>query len=117
MDEMYSKFADAAADILLAYLDGRDVPRLAGYVCWRGIVEEADTPLSIQSRLFDRVTFCFPAGELFLGIPNPGTNNNILPGRRRIISTGTARLTIRALCKTSAPTLTVGSMAWRYRLR
>jgi phosphoglycerate dehydrogenase-like enzyme len=26
-DEMYSKFADAAADALLAYLDGRDVPR------------------------------------------------------------------------------------------
>jgi hypothetical protein len=24
---MYSKFADAAADALLAYLDGRDVPR------------------------------------------------------------------------------------------
>jgi phosphoglycerate dehydrogenase-like enzyme len=26
-DEMYSKFADAAADVLLAYLDGREVPR------------------------------------------------------------------------------------------
>jgi phosphoglycerate dehydrogenase-like enzyme len=26
-DEMYSKFADAAADALLAYLDGREVPR------------------------------------------------------------------------------------------
>jgi 2-polyprenyl-6-methoxyphenol hydroxylase-like FAD-dependent oxidoreductase len=59
------------------------VPRYAGYVCWRGVVEEADTPISVQSRLFDRVTFCFPAGELFLGIPNPGTNHNILPGRRR----------------------------------
>jgi 2-polyprenyl-6-methoxyphenol hydroxylase-like FAD-dependent oxidoreductase len=34
-------------------------------------------------RLFDRVTFCFPAGELFLGMPNPGVNQNILPGRRR----------------------------------
>ena len=59
------------------------VPHYAGYVCWRGIVEEADTPLSVQLRLFDRVTFCFPAGELFLGIPNPGVNHNILPGRRR----------------------------------
>lgn len=26
-DEMYSKFADAAADVLLAYLDGEEVPR------------------------------------------------------------------------------------------
>jgi phosphoglycerate dehydrogenase-like enzyme len=30
-DEMYSKFADAAADALLAYLDGRDVPRFAAH--------------------------------------------------------------------------------------
>ena len=59
------------------------VPRYAGYICWRGIVEEVDTPLSVQLRLFDRVTFCFPAGELFLGMPNPGINQNILPGRRR----------------------------------
>jgi 2-polyprenyl-6-methoxyphenol hydroxylase-like FAD-dependent oxidoreductase len=59
------------------------VPRYAGYVAWRGVVEEADTPLSVQSRLFDRVTFCFPAGELFLGIPNPGVNHSVLPGCRR----------------------------------
>jgi phosphoglycerate dehydrogenase-like enzyme len=26
-DEMYSQFADAAADILLAYADGKEVPR------------------------------------------------------------------------------------------
>jgi len=26
-DEMYSQFADAAADVLLAYRDGKDVPR------------------------------------------------------------------------------------------
>ena len=30
-DEMYSKFADAAADALLAYLDGRDVPRFVAH--------------------------------------------------------------------------------------
>ena len=59
------------------------VPNYAGYVCWRGVVEEADTPPSVQLRLFDRVTFCFPAGELFLGVPNPGINQKILPGRRR----------------------------------
>jgi phosphoglycerate dehydrogenase-like enzyme len=26
-DEAYERFADAAADVLLAYLEGRDVPR------------------------------------------------------------------------------------------
>jgi phosphoglycerate dehydrogenase-like enzyme len=30
-DEMYSRFADAAADVLLAYLDGRDVPRFVAH--------------------------------------------------------------------------------------
>lgn len=29
-DEMYVQFADAAADVLLAYLDGQDVPRFVG---------------------------------------------------------------------------------------
>jgi 2-polyprenyl-6-methoxyphenol hydroxylase-like FAD-dependent oxidoreductase len=45
-------------------------------------VEEADTPPSVQSRLFDRQTFCFPTGELFLGMPNPGVNQDTIPGRR-----------------------------------
>lgn len=30
-DEMYSKFADAAADVLLAYLDGLEVPRFVAH--------------------------------------------------------------------------------------
>jgi phosphoglycerate dehydrogenase-like enzyme len=30
-DEMYAQFADAAADVLLAYLDGKEVPRFVAY--------------------------------------------------------------------------------------
>jgi len=30
-DEMYSNFAEAAADVLLAYLDGKDVPRFTAH--------------------------------------------------------------------------------------
>jgi 2-polyprenyl-6-methoxyphenol hydroxylase-like FAD-dependent oxidoreductase len=93
------------------------VPRYAGYVCWRGVAEEANTPLSVQLRLFDCVTFCFPAGELFIGMPNPGINQNILPGQRRYYFGWYRPVDYQNTCKTSAPTLPVGGMAWRYHLR
>ena len=49
-------------------------PRYAGYVTWRGIVDEAEAPPDIRDRLFDRLAFCFPEGELLLAMPNPSSD-------------------------------------------
>jgi 2-polyprenyl-6-methoxyphenol hydroxylase-like FAD-dependent oxidoreductase len=61
----------------------RVTPRYAGYVVWRGALEERETPVEVQTQLFDRTTFCLPDGELFLAMPNPGADLDIRPGRRR----------------------------------
>ena len=58
-------------------------PRYAGYVAWRGVLEGRDTPIEVQARLFDHMTFCFPEGELLLAMPNPGAGDDIRPQGRR----------------------------------
>ena len=91
-----AEFADGArvtADLLVA-ADGigstvrRQLlpqvdPRYAGYVAWRGVVEERDTPAQVRARLFEHLTFCFPEGELLLAMPNPGAGDDTRPGKRR----------------------------------
>jgi 2-polyprenyl-6-methoxyphenol hydroxylase-like FAD-dependent oxidoreductase len=91
-----AEFADgsrAAGDLLVA-ADGLDStvrrqllisvePRYAGYVAWRGVVEGRDTPIEIQTRFLDHLTFCFPEGELLLAMPNPGAGDDLGPQRRR----------------------------------
>jgi 2-polyprenyl-6-methoxyphenol hydroxylase-like FAD-dependent oxidoreductase len=58
-------------------------PRYAGYVAWRGIMEERDLPASIQRDLFDKIAFSFPEGEMSLAMPVPGHGDDTRPGHRR----------------------------------
>lgn len=44
-------------------------PRYAGYVAWRGIVEESDILPSDRDLFFNHITFCFPPGEMLVCIP------------------------------------------------
>jgi 2-polyprenyl-6-methoxyphenol hydroxylase-like FAD-dependent oxidoreductase len=58
-------------------------PQYAGYVAWRGLVEEAEISPQTHAALFDRLAFCLPPGEQLLGYPVAGAGNTTEPGRRR----------------------------------
>ncbi|HVG50463.1 MAG TPA: FAD-dependent oxidoreductase, partial [Xanthobacteraceae bacterium] len=46
-------------------------PEYAGYVAWRGVLDETELPREYHDLIFNHVTFCFPTGELLLCIPIP----------------------------------------------
>ncbi len=58
-------------------------PLYAGYVAWRGMVEEAEISAATRASLMDRFTFCLPPGEQMLGYPVAGPANSTRPGDRR----------------------------------
>jgi 2-polyprenyl-6-methoxyphenol hydroxylase-like FAD-dependent oxidoreductase len=55
----------------------------AGYIAWRGMVEEAALPPEIHATLFDCFGWGLLEGEHILGYPVPGAGDDIAPGRRR----------------------------------
>jgi len=57
-------------------------PRYAGYVAWRGLVDEKSFSPEVHRELFERYTFCLPRGEMMLSYPVPGRDNDTRPGRR-----------------------------------
>jgi 2-polyprenyl-6-methoxyphenol hydroxylase-like FAD-dependent oxidoreductase len=54
----------------------------AGYVAWRGLVDEWAIPRELHAQLFSTYTVCLPEGELMLAYPVPGRDNDTRPGRR-----------------------------------
>jgi 2-polyprenyl-6-methoxyphenol hydroxylase-like FAD-dependent oxidoreductase len=57
-------------------------PVYAGYVAWRGVLEEAQVPPTIRREIFDLYTICLPEGEQLIGYPVPGRDNDTAVGRR-----------------------------------
>jgi 2-polyprenyl-6-methoxyphenol hydroxylase-like FAD-dependent oxidoreductase len=57
-------------------------PDYAGYVAWRVIIDESDIPPAIHAEIFESYSFCLPEGELLLGYPVPGRNNETQAGQR-----------------------------------
>jgi 2-polyprenyl-6-methoxyphenol hydroxylase-like FAD-dependent oxidoreductase len=58
-------------------------PRYAGYIAWRGIMEEREVPATIRGAHFDKIAFTFPPGEMSLAMPVPGHGDDTRPGHRR----------------------------------
>src|SRR4051794_35094752 len=58
-------------------------PKYAGYVAWRGLVEEAELSASTRNSLCDWFGFSLPPGEQMLGYPVAGADEALAPGKRR----------------------------------
>ena len=55
----------------------------AGYVAWRGLVDETSLSRATREALFDKFAFCLPPREQILGYPVAGQGNSTAPGERR----------------------------------
>jgi 2-polyprenyl-6-methoxyphenol hydroxylase-like FAD-dependent oxidoreductase len=58
-------------------------PRYAGYVAWRGLVDESALPPPVHAAIFDAMVFGLPPGEQFISYPVAGRDNDLRPGHRR----------------------------------
>lgn len=57
-------------------------PHYAGYVAWRGMLNESDMPPELHAAIFEHSVICLPEGEMWAGYPVPGPGNDIRPGHR-----------------------------------
>jgi 2-polyprenyl-6-methoxyphenol hydroxylase-like FAD-dependent oxidoreductase len=58
-------------------------PRYAGYVAWRGMVEERQLSPAVHEQIFDAFAFSLLEGEEILGYPVTGPGDDLRPGHRR----------------------------------
>ena len=55
-------------------------PAYAGYVAWRGLVDEMSLSQQTRDALFEKFAFCLPPREQILGYPVAGQGNSTVPG-------------------------------------
>jgi len=75
--------ADGIRSTLRQHVEPDSQPEYAGYMAWRGLIDENDlTPQEI-STIFPYFTFCLPDGEQVLTYPIAGENHHVKEGKRR----------------------------------
>ena len=75
--------ADGVRSTVRAQLWPDCVPQFAGYIAWRGVVEEERLSRATHDLLFSRFIICLPPGEHCVGYPVAGADGDTAPGRRR----------------------------------
>ncbi len=58
-------------------------PVYAGYIAWRGLVDEDAIPPAVHADIFDAMVFGLPPNEQFISYPVAGRDNDLRPGHRR----------------------------------
>ena len=58
-------------------------PVYAGYIAWRGLVDESALPPRVHADIFDAMVFGLPPNEQFISYPVAGRDNDLRPGNRR----------------------------------
>ena len=58
-------------------------PVYAGYIAWRGLVDEDVIPPPVHADIFDAMVFGLPPNEQFISYPVAGRDNDLRPGHRR----------------------------------
>jgi 2-polyprenyl-6-methoxyphenol hydroxylase-like FAD-dependent oxidoreductase len=98
-----------AADGLHSTVRAQLVPELkpayAGYVAWRGVVEERQLSGELGDLVFQHMVFGFPDGELAISLPMPGPDEGPHRGERRchfVWFRPVAESSLPALCTDSA---------------
>lgn len=75
--------ADGARSLVRQTLLPSEKPRYAGYVAWRGLVEESALSDGALRDLFPFFAFCLPPREQMIGYPVAGGNDALGAGKRR----------------------------------
>ena len=76
--------ADGLRSAVRKFVFPEAAPAYAGYVAWRGLVEEGALSPAAKACLFDCFSFGLPEGEQFIGYPVAGPHNDLRPGNRRL---------------------------------
>jgi 2-polyprenyl-6-methoxyphenol hydroxylase-like FAD-dependent oxidoreductase len=59
-------------------------PVYAGYIGWRGVIDENAVPQEARGELFESYAFYLPPREMFLAYLQPGADDDLTPGKRRM---------------------------------